>query len=149
MSKLRRHMGANVPSVVETKSLKALKAKTGNLYESIAIIAKRANQVNITIKEELHNKLEEFAQDNDFMTNFEQFGDNIRDRPKVGKSIGLVDYNFPQIDKAFLKATFQKTNARQLIENAKPHAQIVSAQTNAQPAPSNKSLFQRIKELVG
>ena len=43
MSKLRRHMGANTPAVVETKRLKDLKAKTGNLYESISIIAKRAN----------------------------------------------------------------------------------------------------------
>ena len=40
MSKLRRHMGANTPAVVETKSLKALKSKTGNLYESISIIEK-------------------------------------------------------------------------------------------------------------
>ena len=54
-------MGANTPAVVETKSLKALKAKTGNLYESISIIAKRANQINISIREELHSKLEEFA----------------------------------------------------------------------------------------
>jgi len=35
------------------------------LYESIAIIAKRANQINIAIKEELHNKLEEFASHTD------------------------------------------------------------------------------------
>ena len=39
--------------------------KTGNLYESIAIVAKRANQINITLKEELHNKLEEFASHTD------------------------------------------------------------------------------------
>jgi DNA-directed RNA polymerase subunit K/omega len=38
-----------------------MKAKTGNLYASIAIVGKRANQINIAIKEELHNKLEEFA----------------------------------------------------------------------------------------
>ena len=61
MSKLRRQMGANTSSVVETKSLIDLKNQTGNLYESIAIIAKRANQINIALKEELHNKLEEFA----------------------------------------------------------------------------------------
>jgi DNA-directed RNA polymerase subunit K/omega len=42
-----------------------LKAKTGNLYESIAVIAKRANQINISLKEELHNKLEEFASHTD------------------------------------------------------------------------------------
>ena len=61
MSKLRRQLNANTASVVETKSLVDIKGKTGNLYESIAIIAKRANQINIGLKEELHNKLEEFA----------------------------------------------------------------------------------------
>jgi len=65
MSKLRRHMGANVPAVVETKSLKAIKEKTGNLYESIAIIGRRANQINISVREELHSKLEEFASHTD------------------------------------------------------------------------------------
>ena len=39
--------------------------RTGNLYESIAIIAKRANQINISLKEELHNKLDEFASHTD------------------------------------------------------------------------------------
>jgi DNA-directed RNA polymerase subunit K/omega len=61
MSKLRRQHSVSAPSVVETKNLVDIKGKTGNLYESIAIIAKRANQINITVKEELHNKLEEFA----------------------------------------------------------------------------------------
>lgn len=61
MSKLRRQLNLNTASVVETKSLVEIKDRTGNLYESIAIIAKRANQINITLKEELHNKLEEFA----------------------------------------------------------------------------------------
>ncbi|MDB5192168.1 MAG: DNA-directed polymerase, omega subunit [Segetibacter sp.] len=61
MSKLRRQLSANTSNVVETKNLVDIKAKTGNLYESIAIIAKRANQINISLKEELHNKLEEFA----------------------------------------------------------------------------------------
>jgi DNA-directed RNA polymerase subunit K/omega len=65
MSKLRRQLSANTPSVIETKSLIDIKAVTGNLYESISIIAKRANQINITIKEELHNKLEEFASHTD------------------------------------------------------------------------------------
>jgi len=47
--------------VAEAKNLADIKGKTGNLYESIAVIAKRANQINIALKEELHNKLEEFA----------------------------------------------------------------------------------------
>jgi len=65
MSKLRRQLSANTTNVVEPKKLVDIKAKTGNLYESIAIIAKRANQINITLKEELHNKLEEFASHTD------------------------------------------------------------------------------------
>ncbi len=65
MSKLRRQLSANTSSVVEPKSMSKIKDKTGNVYESIAIIAKRANQINITLKEELHNKLEEFASHTD------------------------------------------------------------------------------------
>lgn len=65
MSKLRRQQSANTSNVVETKNLSDIKLKTGNLYESIAVIAKRANQINISLKEELHNKLEEFASHTD------------------------------------------------------------------------------------
>jgi len=65
MSKLRRQLSANTPNIVETKNLVDIKAKTGNLYESIAIVGKRANQINIALKEELHNKLEEFASHTD------------------------------------------------------------------------------------
>lgn len=65
MNRLRRQANSNTPSVVETKNLSDIKAVTGNLYRSIAIIGKRANQINISIKEELHNKLEEFASHTD------------------------------------------------------------------------------------
>ena len=65
MSKLRRQLGASTPNVAETRNVIDIKNKTGNLYESIAIIAKRANQINIVIKEELHSKLEEFASHTD------------------------------------------------------------------------------------
>ena len=65
MSKLRRQQNSNTANVVETQNLIDIKNKTGNLYESITIIAKRAKQINIAIKEELHNKLEEFASHTD------------------------------------------------------------------------------------
>ena len=65
MSRLRRQVGNSLSNVVETKDVSAIKRKTGNLYQSIAIIAKRANQINIALKEELHNKLEEFASHTD------------------------------------------------------------------------------------
>lgn len=65
MSKIRRQQNSNTSNVVETQNLIDVKEKTGNLYESITVIAKRANQINIAIKEELHNKLEEFASHTD------------------------------------------------------------------------------------
>jgi hypothetical protein len=44
------------------------------------------------------DKVEVFEQDEKFMTDFEQFGANIHDRPKIGKSLGLKDYNFPKLN---------------------------------------------------
>lgn len=61
MSKARRQLSTSTANNVETRNLADLRDKTGNIYQSIAIIAKRANQINISMKEELHNKLEEFA----------------------------------------------------------------------------------------
>src|SRR3990170_2250496 len=65
MSKLRRQLSSTTANTAETKNLTDIKNKTGNIYESIAIISKRANQINIALKEELHNKLDEFASHTD------------------------------------------------------------------------------------
>ena len=65
MSRLRRQIGNSLSNVVDTKDTNKIKLKTGNIYESIAVISKRANQINISLKEELHNKLEEFASHTD------------------------------------------------------------------------------------
>ncbi len=58
---------------IEARDLSTIQEKTGNLYESISIIAKRANQINTKIKEELHRKLEEFGSLND---NLEEINEN-------------------------------------------------------------------------
>jgi DNA-directed RNA polymerase subunit K/omega len=55
----------NVPSSTVVRDLRKMDEKTGNLYESIAIISKRANQISAQMKEELHNKLQEFNNDSD------------------------------------------------------------------------------------
>jgi DNA-directed RNA polymerase subunit K/omega len=48
------------PSIV-TRDIEKIAAQTGNLYESVVVISKRARQIAINIKEELNNKLAEFA----------------------------------------------------------------------------------------
>ena len=45
----------------ETRNLVEIAAPTGNVYESTMIIAKRANQISASIKQELSHKLEEFS----------------------------------------------------------------------------------------
>jgi len=54
---------APVNTVTYDKNL--IEQPTGNIYEAITIIAKRANQINSEIKKELSEKLDEFATYND------------------------------------------------------------------------------------
>jgi DNA-directed RNA polymerase subunit K/omega len=48
------------PSLI-TRDIDKISAPTGNLYESVVVISKRARQIAINLKEELNNKLAEFA----------------------------------------------------------------------------------------
>ena len=50
---------------VQPRDIKALVAETHNIYETINIISKRANQLANDIKIELHDKLDEFASHSD------------------------------------------------------------------------------------
>jgi DNA-directed RNA polymerase subunit K/omega len=51
----------NTPLEVVPRDLRELEDKTHNIYESIVIIGKRANQLSVQQKEELQNRLQEFA----------------------------------------------------------------------------------------
>ena len=57
----------NVEAPVNTVTINKneLDAPTGNIYEAISIISKRATQINTDIKKELIEKLDEFATYND------------------------------------------------------------------------------------
>ena len=44
-----------------TRNLNNIDVNTGNIYEAVAIVSKRANQIGGELKEELNRKLEEFA----------------------------------------------------------------------------------------
>ena len=48
------------PSII-TRDMEQIAAPTGNLYESVVVISKRARQIAINLKEELNGKLAEFA----------------------------------------------------------------------------------------
>lgn len=64
-----------------TRDLRELDTQTDNIYESIVIMSKRANQISNNIKEELHQKLSEFASSND---NLEEVFEN-REQIEISK----------------------------------------------------------------
>jgi DNA-directed RNA polymerase subunit K/omega len=70
-----------VPNTTVTRNVNELDQKTQNIYESLVIIGKRANQISNNIKEELHGKLAEFASAND---NLEEIFEN-REQIEISK----------------------------------------------------------------
>lgn len=64
-----------------TRDVRQFDIKTDNIYESIVIISKRANQIASNLKEELHGKLAEFASSND---NLEEIFEN-REQIEISK----------------------------------------------------------------
>ena len=56
---------SKAPVNTVTRNIMDLSKDTGNVYDSVVIIAKRANQISAQIKEDLSKKLAEFASYND------------------------------------------------------------------------------------
>ena len=55
----------NAPLTTITYDRRKVKAPTGNIYKAIKIVGKRAEQINLELKEELMKKLKEFETDQD------------------------------------------------------------------------------------
>lgn len=52
----------DAPSNTVTRDMIAMAEQTGNVYETVAIIGKRANQISQEMKNDLSKKLQEFVQ---------------------------------------------------------------------------------------
>ncbi len=70
-----------IPNSTVTRDVRELDKTTDNIYESIVIISKRANQIANNLKEELHGKLAEFASSNE---NLEEVFEN-REQIEISK----------------------------------------------------------------
>ena len=68
-------------STAVTRNLKDLTDPTGNIYETVNILSKRADQIAREIKEELRGKIEEFATPSD---NLEEVFEN-REQIEIAK----------------------------------------------------------------
>lgn len=63
----------NTPQTTVTRDMIDLSQQTGNVYETVCIIARRANQIAAQMKSDLEKKLQEFAPYND---NLEEVNEN-------------------------------------------------------------------------
>jgi len=71
----------NAEQSIVTRDVRRFDGITGNIYEAVAIISKRANQISSEIKEELSNKLQEFSSHTD---NLEEVFEN-REQIEISK----------------------------------------------------------------
>lgn len=64
---------SNAPLTTTVHDLVEMSEETGNIYETVSIISKRANQIAAEMKSDLEKKLQEFATLND---NLEEISEN-------------------------------------------------------------------------
>ena len=89
-----------------TRNLAKFEKDTGNIYESIAIISKRANQISLDMKEELNAKLSEFTTSAD---NLEEVFEN-REQIEISK-------HYERLPKPTLIAIDEFTNEQIYFRN--------------------------------
>ena len=70
----------NAPLTTVTRDMIAMAEQTGNVYETVCVIAKRANQISADLKKELEKKLQEFASSD----NLEEVSEN-REQIEISK----------------------------------------------------------------
>lgn len=70
----------NAPVTTVTRDMIAMADQTGNVYETVCIIGKRANQISSELKKELERKLQEFASTD----NLEEVSEN-REQIEISK----------------------------------------------------------------
>lgn len=70
----------NAPTNTVTRDMIKMSEQTGNVYETVCIIGKRANQISVEMKKDLEKKLQEFASND----NMEEVSEN-REQIEISK----------------------------------------------------------------
>lgn len=98
----------NAPTNTVTRNVIELAKDTGNVYETVCIIAKRANQIAREMKEKLDNKLQEFAASSD--------KDNMEEENENREQIEVSRY-YEKLPKPTLIATQEYIDGRIYYRN--------------------------------
>ncbi|MDD4993083.1 MAG: DNA-directed RNA polymerase subunit omega [Paludibacter sp.] len=84
----------NAPTNTISRDMNTMSEDIGNVYETVKVIGKRANQISVEIKSELDKKLQEFA----------SFNENIEEVFENREQIEISRY-YEKLPKAVLIAT--------------------------------------------
>lgn len=97
---------SNAPGNTVTRDLVDLAEATGNVYETVAIIGKRSNQIAAEMRHDLEQKLKEFASYND---NLEEINEN-REQIEISRY-------YEKLPKATLIATQEYVDGKLYFRN--------------------------------
>jgi DNA-directed RNA polymerase subunit K/omega len=106
---------ATQPSIV-TRDVDKIYSPTGNLYESVVIISKRARQISVNLKEELNNKLADFATTVD---NLEEVFEN-REQIEISKFYERMPKSTTSATEEFLEGKLRFRMREAGAEGVKP-----------------------------
>ena len=88
---------SNAERTTITRSIKELESSTGNVYQTISVLSKRSNQINIEMKEELNQKLDEFATSTDNLEEIFENREQIEVSRYYEKTSEVWSYCYPRI----------------------------------------------------
>lgn len=104
---------SNAPLNTVTRDMVELSQDTGNVYETVCIIAKRANEIAAEMKSELDKKLQEFSSLND---NLEEINEN-REQIEISRY-------YERLPKPTLIATQEYVDHKLYFRKSKKHGNI-------------------------
>ncbi|MBR4267080.1 MAG: DNA-directed RNA polymerase subunit omega [Bacteroidales bacterium] len=139
----------NAPTSIVTRDTGELEAKTGNLYESVVVASRRADQINIDLKNELNKKLEEFAS---YTDNLEEIFEN-REQIEISKFYErlpkptLLALQEIMEDKVFFRIPSEEEVAQaEEIAKAREEAEASTKVIKVEPVEDQKSFDEIIAE---
>ncbi|OAV66260.1 hypothetical protein Barb6_01539 [Bacteroidales bacterium Barb6] len=105
----------NAPLTTVTRDMMKMSAETGNVYETVKIIAKRSNQISVEMKQDLEKKLQEFA----------SYTDNLEEVFENREQIEISRY-YEKLPKPTLLATQELLEGKLYYKNpAKEEEEIL------------------------
>ena len=126
---------SNAPTNTITRDMMRLSEDTGNVYETVVVIAKRANQISVEMKQDLEKKLQEFA----------SYNDNLEEVFENREQIEITRF-YEQLPKPTLIAINEYLNDQIVYRNDENGKGVVSEMVlEVQQAIENKENKERAK----